>query len=306
MKIGFAILSHDHPEQLLRLAKTLGIMFDAPPISIHHDFTQRGFDSAVFPNNVRFVMPHIDTRWGDISLGLAALKALEELRRHTRPDWYVLLSGSDYPVRRAEEIVRDLSSAKYDAFLDHQKIHYRKLPPNARRSFNEIAYDRYCAYRFWLPFPSRKRLHSGSFPFWKRHFLVRRPNISRLLISLQNLISLQHPLQMAIFGGEFWFHANDGAIDRLLSHPSDKLIQYLYNRASPCESLFHTVLCNQPDLQISAQHKRYIDWSQGGPHPKWLEIADVPLIISSGAHFARKFRPDGAVQDFIDRSVLGL
>ena len=39
-KVGFVILSHAYPDQVLRLAKTLTAMFDGPPVVCHHDFTQ--------------------------------------------------------------------------------------------------------------------------------------------------------------------------------------------------------------------------------------------------------------------------
>ena len=111
VKIGFAILSYTEPEQLLRLVKTLNTMFGDPPIVCHHDFSQCSLDEAVFPPNVRFVHPHIGTRWGDIAVPLAALRAFGLLRKYDQPDWFVLLSGSDYPVRPYDKIVTNLSNA---------------------------------------------------------------------------------------------------------------------------------------------------------------------------------------------------
>ena len=305
LKTGFAIVSHNHPEQLLRLVKTLTAMFDAPPIACHHNFSQCPLRSEIFPSNVSFVTPHIDTKWGHITTVLAALRAFGQLRSHAQPDWFVLLSGSDYPVRCADEITRDLGSTEYDAFLDHRAIQHDKLPPGqteqhgfGRPDWVKIGYNRYCAYQFWLPFPSRKLWHAGSFPFWKRPFLIRDPRI------VWALRGFRQP--MRVYGGDFWFHARDRAVDRLLDSCLDKLIRYYYSREIPEESFFQTALCNQSDLKVCAKHKRYADWTQGGAHPKWLEVSDVPLILASRAHFARKFRPDGELQEFVDKEVLGL
>ena len=97
------------------------------------------------------------------------------------------------------------------------------------------------------------------------------------------------------------------AVGHLLDDPSmRRLVRYYRGREAPDESLFHTALCNQPDLRICKDHKRYADWTSGEAHPKWLEASDVPKILGSGAHFARKFRQDGLVQEFIDRTVLRL
>lgn len=307
MKIGFAILSHNEPEQLLRLVKTLNAMFGATPIVCHHDHSKCSLDEALFPPNVQFVHPHIVTRWGNIAMVLAALKAFDLLRENHQPEWFILLSGSDYPVRPADEIVAGLSNTDYDAFLDNREILYCAFPPDqaannggfGRPSWIPLAYDRYCAFRpFSYYRPSKAKLLCGKTPFRKAPFLIRNPSILRWL-------SPNRPSR--IYGGDFWIQANHKAIDRLLDGLSMlRLVQYYREREIPEESFFHTSLCNQPDLRVCSDHKRYEDWTGGGSHPKWLEVSDMPRILSSGAYFARKFRPDGVAQKFIAQTVLGL
>lgn len=305
VKIGFAILSHDEPEQLLQLIRALNAMFGEPPIVCHYDFGKCSLDEAVFPMNVRFVHPHMATRWGHINVPLAALRAFSLLKEYAQPDWFVLLSGSDYPVRPAETIEAELSNSNYDAYLDNREILYRAIPPGqtaqdwgfGRPSWISLAYDRYCAVPlFWWPRPSKKLLFSGAFPLQRKYVFIRNPSILRWI---------QSDGPSRIYGGDFWFQANQNAIDRLLRDPSvPRLVQYYRKRLNVDESLFHTVLCSQPDLQICKDNKRYEDWSSDGKHPKWLEVSDVPKIVASGAHFARKFRSDGVVQEFIGQTVL--
>jgi len=306
IKIGFAILSHRQPNQLLRLTTTLNATFGNPPIVCHHDFSKSSVEQKLFPKNVRFVQPHTVTRWGHISVPLAALRAFRWLMDCDQPDWFVLLSGSDYPVRPAKQIKAELSGSGYDVYLDCREVLYRALPPGqtalsgfGRPEWIPLAYDRYFAIPlFWWPRLSRTLLLTGRFPLRKKYVFLRNPSILRWFQS-------ERPSH--IYGGDFWFQANRKAIDRLLNDPSMlELVQYFHNRWNVDESLFHTFLCGQPDLRICKDHKRYEDWSADGKHPKWLEIADVPKIAASGAHFARKFRPDGVVQDFIDETVLGL
>jgi hypothetical protein len=306
VKIGFAILSYNEPDQLLRLVKVLNAMFGTPPIVCHHNFTQCALDETVFPANARFVHPHIETRWGHITTPLAALKAFDVLRKEDRPDWFVLLSGSDYPVQPADRIAGDLSNSDCDVYLDSREILYRALPPRqtatdggyGRPSWIPMAYDTYCAVRLWWPRPSRKLLFWGAFPFERKRFLIRDPRLVRWL---------QFRRPQRVYGGGFWFQANRKAIDRLLDASSlPKLVRYYGQRQIPEESLFHTVLCSRAELRICTDNKRYEDWTRGGLHPKWLQPRDVPKILQSGAHFARKFRPDGAVQDLIDKTVLAI
>ena len=66
---------------------------------------------------------------GHISVPLALLKAFRLLRERDQPDWYVPLSGSDYPVRPADEIEAELSGTKFDAYLDYREILYSEVPP---------------------------------------------------------------------------------------------------------------------------------------------------------------------------------
>ena len=307
VKIGFAILSHNEPEQLLRLIRTLNTIFGAPPIVCHHDFSKCLLDESRFPINVRFVHPHLVTSWGHINVPIAALRAFSLLQKYDQPDWFVLLSGSDYPVRPAAEIVSELSGSNYDAYLDHREILYRAVPVGqtaldfgfGRPSWISLAYDRYYAIPlFWWPRLSKTLLLSGAFPFQKKYIFLRHPDILR---------RLQSNRPARIYGGDFWFQANRKAVERLLNGPSlPSVMQYYRGRRNVDESLFHTLLCSQPDLKICKDHKRYEDWTTDGKHPKWLEVSDVPKIRASGAHFARKFRPGGVVQDLIDQTVLGI
>jgi hypothetical protein len=288
-------------------------MFDAPPIACNHNFSMCSLCPEVFPSNVRFVIPHVNAKWGHISIPLAALSAFRLLRRHGQPDWFVLLSGSDYPVRPAHEIMHDLSTTEYDAFLDNREVQLGALPPGgpgARHAFGgpewvDEAYRRYCAYCFWLPWPSSpKRLFSGCLPFWKRRFPIRHPGLIRMIERLQPRLTVYRPPR--IYAGDFWFQANQKAIDRLLDPSLETLVRYYERKQIPDESIFHTALCNHAALRICADNKRYRDWTGGGSHPKWLNLSDLPRMIASGAHFARKFLPDGRVQDYIDKKLLQL
>jgi hypothetical protein len=307
-KIGFAILSYNEPSQLLRLTKTLTAMFGFPPIVCHHNFSQCQLDESLFPKNVRFVRPYIYTKWGHITTPLAALRAFSMLRENDRPNWYVLLSGSDYPVRPAEEIYAELDGSNYDAYLDYREIASREISTEQTQDISgfgspnwiPVAYDRYLATCFWWPRPSRTMLRAGVFPYFRKEYFyhLRDERINRW-------IQTHRPVR--VYAGCFWLQANARAVDRLLDGDAvPKLVRHFRGRRVPEEALFHTALCGRPDLRVSTNHKRYEDWSQGGPSPKWLSVEDLLNIANSGAHFARKFRPDGVTQDRIDRTMLGI
>jgi len=302
MKIGFAILSYNNPLQLLRLAKTLDVMFDAPPIACHHNFNQSSLDRSLFPPCVEFVQPHLHTKWGHISTPLAALRSFRHLADHHLPDWYFLLSGSDYPVRSAADILRDLSVAKWDAYLDSEEIRIDRQQPNGTtgRGFPlSVANDRYRLYHGWVPCPSLGRLLAGALPLRRKHFKISNNQVNMML-----RLGVKRPERM--YRGDFWFQANHKAVSVLLDPRLKPLWRYYRNTEIPEESAFHTALCNASNISICNDNKRFSNWDNGGAHPKWLELADIPSVVASGAHFARKFLPDGVVQDFVDETVLKL
>jgi hypothetical protein len=284
-------------------------MFDAP-IVCNHDFTQCALNEKDFPPTVQFVHPHVEMQWGHMSCPLAALRTFSLLNEYARPDWFVLLSGSDYPVRSAADIVNTLSCSEYDAFLTSREVRFGDLvqpapaedeSPQANWSpaapgWVSLAYDRYCAYRIPGRFPWYDP--TSHFRLCARSFLIRNPRMIRM-------IPWAKPCPLTVYGGEFWFQARREAIERLLDPSMGRLVSFFDDKEVPEEAIFHTMLRNQMDLRLG-EGKRYVDWPDDGAHPKWLEISDIPLIAASGAHFARKFRPDGTVQDVIDGALLKL
>jgi hypothetical protein len=208
MQVGFVILSHNEPEMLLRLVQRLQALFDNPPIACHHDIHQVSLNTSAFPS-VRFVAQPLRTRWGHISVVNAFRLALRLLYEGNPPDWFVLLSGSDYPIKSRETIDAELCSSPYDAYLDHRPIEFSILPENrcdgefdkgfSRPFYVYIAYDRYLdlriryprverTFRFRLAISDCHPLLVPKNPFTKnfhcfRGGLVYRARVAELLLS---------------------------------------------------------------------------------------------------------------------------
>ena len=291
--IGFVILSHSNPQQLLQLTLRIGSMFSDAKISCAHDFGQASLNRASYPSFVSFLRPHESTSWGHISVVHAAMRALRELYTNDSPDWFVLLSGSDYPVAPADTILHDLTTGRYDAYLDFRPITgsgalVRSLdnPGRTHRfaasGWVPLAYERYIAKQIGLR------------PITRRTFFIRHPW----------LVWPFHPFtsEMRCFGGDHWFSANRRVARILLDEyeNGERLIRHFSKRAVPEEAFYQTVICNQPNLSLSADNKRYADWSKGGSHPKVLDVDDLPAIFASRAHFARKFQPGSPALILLD------
>src|SRR5271165_2507294 len=113
--IGFVLLTHSNSDQVLTLSRVLSDLYNNPPIVCHHDFSQCPLDTNRFSENVRFVAPHFPTFWGCFSILPAALAAIRLLMSSDNaPDWFYLLSGSDYPAASPDRVREFLAHTPHD------------------------------------------------------------------------------------------------------------------------------------------------------------------------------------------------
>lgn len=287
--IGFILLTHSKPRQMNRLISKLNEMFDNPPITCHHDFSKCDLSEYAIPPNVSFVRPHITTRWGDFSLIEASILALDQMYGSNEgPDWFIYLSGADYPVKPAEKILADLNSHSADAYIEHMLI--EKNPSNDR--WKNLCHRRYFSRKIPNPFKSYK---NGR----KLNVFLNQPLLVRLFLPFsQNL---------RCYAGSQWFSGNRKTARHIINFfKNDKAVVSHYRTVTiPSESFFQTVLANAPDLRLSNQAWRYIDWSKPGAHPKTLDSEDLPKILNSDAHFARKLNidKDRQLYDELDKII---
>ena len=299
-KIGFVILSHRDPDQLLRLCRRLATLYDDPPIACHHDFSQSSLDPRLFPPCVSFVTPSMATTWGKWVGIKITLAATELLYRVDDPDYFVLLSGSDYPLASARTVERDLVASGADAFLDGystvdamrgaESPHEHYLA-NFRSPMNiQIGRRRYVRAQIKVPVP--RRTAAGGWRLGGRTYPL----------PFDSPFAPFGPHFRSYYGSQ-WFTANRAVARRLLNPtPIElRLQRHLKARIIPEESYVQTVVMNDPSLTVDHRARHYADWKRGGPHPAFLTIDDLDEARDTGAHFARKFLPDDPALDEIDR-----
>src|SRR5215467_12968459 len=268
--IGFVILSHDKPRQLERLVRRLNVLFDDPPVVCHHDFDQCDIHVERFAKNVTFVRPHLRTSWGAFTFVEAVVRALNVLyARPDSPGLFVLLSGTDYPIKPAATVLADLRADRCDA-------HVHFMPVVSEHDTNPWAAAAFKRYRsVYVPVP-----------FTQRRLALHDPTVSRFCLPFSD--------RFRCFAGTLWFSGNRRAAQRILKfHASRPAVIRHYRRVvHPEESYFITILANEPDLALSNNCWRFTDWRARDSHPKDLGIEDVAAIAASRGHFARKFDVD--------------
>jgi Core-2/I-Branching enzyme len=284
--IGFVIVTYNLPDQTLLLCERLNAMFQNPPISIHHDFSQSSLNPSIFSRNVRFVEKWQQTGWGAMTVVDAQLSALRLLYTTEDPDWFVPLSTSDYPIQTADYILRDLMNSEVDAFMDSRRLEDRGQPfvneglgelAFQHPRYIQSAYNRYVAIPLMSPRMAKR---------------LRTPNEKWCLHS-KFLVTRLTPFDGSIdcYGGDSWFTANRRIANLLLDETPlwQTLHRHFRSRSIPEESFYHTLLGNTQGLRISPDNRRYTDWKGCYAHPRTLGREDFPRLLESTDHFARKF-----------------
>lgn len=304
--IGFVLLVNPfNPlEQSERLIRTLNRMFDNPPIVCHHDFGKNSQWINNCPANVQLVQPHVNTKWGDFSCIDATIQSLRLLYAGgSGPEWFVYLSGSDYPIKSADKILSDLQTGGFDGYVEHKLVSEGDLiyPPDPENlqgwkheTWLKQCHKRYCSVRVDVPGINRY-LRPSKRTFWLEHPIFTKGRIP-------------FNCDFKCYAGEVWFCANHRCARRILGfYDADRRVAEHYRKTLvPEESYLQTVLANASDLSLSQNFLRYVDWTTRKSNPRILTKDDLPQLEKSKAHFARKFdeRVDANVLNELDRLIV--
>jgi hypothetical protein len=309
----YLVLSHKQPQQVVRLVRRLRPEGSDSHVILHHDESVSYFDPALLRGvgNVHRI-PSQPVTWGDFSHVEAILRGLRWVRNHLDFDWVVLLSGQDYPIHPLPEVEEFLSATEFDGFVKGSPVGWGA---DADREGMRRYFYRY--YR--VPLPAFL-----SPPFEGEHRPAAR--MARKMRDAQALFSVKTAPSGGYFGlrrfrhgfsttfpcyrGSTWFTISPECVDSVESFLRENpwYVRHYRRTRSAAESFFITILLNDPRLNLSLDHLRYIRFRGNSPNPKILTMRDLEAVLSSGKHFARKFDidVDAAVLDQLDERVHGL
>ncbi len=268
--IAILIYAHKDKSQIQRLVNTL--KNEQIDIYVHAD---KKFDIDNF-ENAFLIKNRYDIKWGDYSIINSIISSLEEIRKNKKYDYYILLSGQDYPIVSPDEIIKFLNNNSGKEFIEFKKI------GNDKNDWNVS--NRYTYYHFV-----------------NNEFLDK---ISRHIYNKRNFVK-----NWVIYGGSLWWTLTDEAIEYIINTYYDLK---LYNKikCTLCfdEIIFQSILCNSKFKDnIVNKNYRYIDWSdhiagKNSGNPNVLGVKDYDKIVNSGDFFARKFdiNVDEKILDMLD------
>lgn len=289
MTVVYIVLSHRNPEQVLRLVRALS-EGRAAGVLVRHDprgepIGPKELEAAggeAIEDGIAFEW----AGWPHVQVLLGCLR--EAVARHD-PDWALVLSGQDYPLRPLADIEAELGASLLDGRLGAvREVEARRPAPGDDEFFLRAFYRHYARPRAMPDLPGA----------------VRPLIYARALPPLVGVRRLTPPPVPVVFSSADWLTLGRRAIATVLAAAGNgRLMRYFRRVAVPSEALFASVLLNNESLTIERDHRRVADFAhEDAPHPEILTSADFDRLIASGADFARKFDAavDSHVLDLLD------
>jgi hypothetical protein len=267
MKIAVLILAHKNLEQLELLIERLYGDFE---IFIHLDkkwHIRPGYFKK-YPG-VQVIQKY-DITWASFKISMATLDLLK-LAHKQQCDYYLVISGQDFPIRSNREIRHFLEENRHYNFLEYAPLPIAGWGPSGG------------FHRLQLYWPEVRPGIFGKLV----NKLVR--SIRRVQLKKGYMRKLQ---PLAYYGGCNWANINHATLSYILAYLRENPAYLTQFRATYIsdEIWLHTLVMNSPyrDATIN-DWLRYIDWEAGAKNPKTLGMEDLEKIRSSSGLFARKF-----------------
>lgn len=269
-------MCHNDTEQLNKFIKSLDN--ESLDIFIHVDKKSNMAQEIVKNDNVH-ILPdeyRVNVKWSDISQVDATLNLIKSAKEFDNYDYYLLASGQDYLVKRADELVEFLENSypkNFINFLDSENNGTCKFNHYDKR--NSIYYPR------WML--DRKNI----LRVFRRAYVELTGGYNRTF----GFIKRRGPQDIKFYFGSQWWCLTDAVISNMLKYLSgnEEYYKYYLNCAVPDESFFQTLFMNIGNSEAE-DSLHYIDWSNRVNSPKDLETSDYDKIKNSNKFFARKFK----------------
>jgi hypothetical protein len=280
MKVAYLVVAHNNPQVLKREIGMLSCEDCAFFIHIDQKSNLEKF-SQIRGENVVFSEKRLPVYWGGFSVVQSTLLLLRQaLDSPLNYDRFVLLSGSDYPLRSGKYIHTFLQENRGVEFMNLVKI------PNDERGVPLSKIN-----RLWYE-PNKPTRRFAARALAKLGFAQR--DYRKYLGSLEP------------YGGEQWWALTRDACQYVLEfvERNRHVEKYFQNTPAPDEMFFHTILGNSAFASRTRRCLHYLDWSVRGLHPAMINDQHVAFfeaqekvwlddIWGSGeALFTRKFSDD--------------
>lgn len=277
MKTAFIILAYKNPRQLRWLIESLN--HENHSFFIHIDKRQNilPFEKELnLLNDVNWTFTErYNSFWGSYSCVKAVIEAMKMAKEKLNFDYYIHLSGQDFPVVTPNELQRKLT-----------EVHP-------------------ASYFFYFPFSEGKWENKGKDRLETLHFFrdstrvaitknTKNPLYAFLHLLWRKAVVERFDKKITYYGCEFYFMFHKDALESLLENRRKYKLLHLRLQftAIPEEVYISTMVMAGMDndkLNIINDTSRYIKWDSVGSSPKTLDETDFDAISRGEYLFARKF-----------------
>lgn len=285
MKIAVLIMCHKDAHRVNRLISAI----DDQDLDIYVHVDKKsnitsdistGMSIRPLPDELR-----IDVRWAQLSQVEAELNLIKYAHSFFEYDYYVLLSGYDYPITSITDFKALL--------LEDPKVNYINLTrsknylnngrPNSFDKRNDIYYPKVTLNQSLLSRILRRTWVELTGGYNRTFNIFKRANQSR---------------ESSYYYGSQWWCLTGNTINWMIGHlkENQEFLKDFEGCCIPDESFFQTLFMRSPYVDLRRDNLHYIDWSEHSNNPKWLGLYDFESIKRSGKCFARKI----ADEDLLD------
>jgi hypothetical protein len=288
VRLAVIVLAHRHPAQLALLLSTLrhpqikvylhlDSVVDAKPFAA-------ALETAGLLSEIA-LLPRFRSRWGGIEVVDATLTGLERALADGC-QYYLLVSGQDFPLWPADEIVSFFARHPARSYVQSFALPDGRWPYDGRQRIEFYTYTVLGRRETCIPSGIPSRLS------WKGRVL----NAALRLRGWRKPVR-RFPACASPFGGSQWWNLSRAAaayaIGFVRSHPEYR--RYHEHTLLADEVFFQSILLG---TAFAAEHEivndslRYMVWPGISSHPRTLVATDVPPARASGKPLARKFDLD--------------
>lgn len=317
-RVCYYMQTHTRPAQVLRL---VGRIKEASPdsvILIHHDVAGLPLDTRRLESFAGVHVVMTPGGYGNFSHLDRYFAAIDWLDEHgIEFDWLQNMTGQDYPLQPVTTIDRFLANSDADGYLQYAPVFPERTPL-------DVDWGAGPQYRLCSPFDTAMRFDfrhrwigrpTKSKQRWLRPIMVIdwlqpwvRVSLAYSTVAIRRRSTIFNNTDFICYGGSFFCTLSSACVNyaRDFARDNPDIVAFFRTMPAPNEVFLQTVLVNSKKFNIVSDGKRYIDWSRSrNNHPKTLGVSDLPAMLASGAHWARKFDSDhdAEVLDLLDRHI---
>jgi hypothetical protein len=283
VRIAYLVLAHTRPAQLARLLLGLRDAESACYVHIDQSSDLDAFQRAISPEvEYTLAAPRVNVRWGGFSSVQATLNLLATALAAGRHDYYILLSGVDYPIQSSAALRLELSSTGSE-YIDSWPM----PAPELGKPLSRLEH-------YHIPAKRGETRLTRRVNALLRHLPARE---------WRRVLAAAQPL-----GGSQWWGLTHECVSFVLDYAErrTRFVRFFRYSHHPDEMFFQTIIGDSPFSANLRPSLTFADWSdRRSAHPLELDEADLPRLRASGLFFARKFDLEKSprIFDLIDQEL---